>query len=261
MARCIMITGADGQGMACMRLSCHLICAQLDIHHISWILVEHRKKCWWGDGLPQLFAAQVLPFLEVRVCPQNLWEAFGIKDDGYPERGRPVSASRAIDLLVGVPEGRLLGIDWQFPGVEGGYSLLHRACDPVFGDMHEGVALAFLARSDFDHCNAQRFGLTALHFMAAQGWTQACRQLILRPDFTETLAWCRDSIQLSNGILFHPGDTVLDVARSQGHAAVVVIIRETLAQRHKSERLHGPAAAQTNKKQQQLPQQQQPQQQ
>mmetsp|Transcript_9081 Transcript_9081/g.24257 ORF Transcript_9081/g.24257 Transcript_9081/m.24257 type:complete len:245 (+) Transcript_9081:68-802(+) len=222
-----------GVEMDCVRVTPCLLCVEKELSHIIWVLLDLRKRgSVYAGGLPHLFASHMLPFLGVSVDEQNLWNAFGIKRNGHPQWGRTVRCSRAIELLTYIPSNQLLGIDWQFPGSDGGYSLLHRACDPALEGLHEGVATSLLHRTDFNSCNARRFGITALHFMAARGWANACRLLIQRPDFTETLSWVRTNIESSNGVFFHAGDTVLDVARSQNHTNVVQAVKETLAMKN-----------------------------
>lgn len=233
MAPSFEIATRDGRQIRCICVTPTLLCVDREVNHMIWIIADMKKRRNAHGGLPELFTAHVLPFLEIFVCAKNLWDAFGINSEGFPQRGTVVRCTRLIKLLSHIPTGRLLGLDWQFPGVEGGrhggYSLLHRACDPALQELHEGVALCLLQRMDFRMCNAQRFGVTALHFMAARGWANACRSLIQRRDFTETLSWVQACIESSNGIFFHPGDTVLDVARGQNHMHVVQAVRETLA--------------------------------
>lgn len=230
MARTLSVKGEDGHELHCVCVTPSILCVQTELDHLIWIMSDMKKTRPGGDGcLPFLFTSHVLPLLAVMVEPRNLWNAFGIKRRGHPQFGRSVDCSRARELLSLTPANCLLGLNWQFPGFEGGYSLLHRACDPALTGLEESVAIALAQRSDFSAVNAKRFGITALHFMASRGWADACRHLIQRQDFSESLSWVYCAIESSNGVFFHPGDTVLDVARGQSHMHVVQAVKDTLA--------------------------------
>lgn len=230
----LLISDEDGCKIPCVRISPTVFMSDADVRHIALILLDRKRRGCPGDGgLPLLFSSHVFDYLQIVVGRCNLWGAFGINSDGLPERGQGVHPEQALALLQRVPEGRLLGVNWTFPGADGGYSLLHRACDPTLEEFEENVAIALLKRADFAECNAKRYGVTALHFMAARGWPKACTQLIQRTDFVETLSWVQASIESSNGVFFHPGDTVLDVARSTNNLDVVQAVRQTLAKKNK----------------------------
>lgn len=236
-AQAISITSEDGSMTSCICATPDMLLVEAEFRHVVWIMADLKKRMFASDAcLSQLIAYYVFPFLEVSVGTQNLWEAFGIKKNGHPRWGKTVKCLDAINLLARIPTNRLLGLDWQFPGIEGDgtYSLLHRACDPALEGLFEAVPLALLQRSDFHSCNAKRFGITALHFMASRGWSDACRRLIQRPDFTETLEWVHASVESTNGVVFFPGDLVTDVARRYNHTDVVTVVRETLAEKNKA---------------------------
>eukprot|EP00929_Paragymnodinium_shiwhaense_P093162 TRINITY_DN53280_c0_g1_i2.p1 TRINITY_DN53280_c0_g1~~TRINITY_DN53280_c0_g1_i2.p1 ORF type:complete len:246 (-),score=39.16 TRINITY_DN53280_c0_g1_i2:406-1143(-) len=235
MAAAVTIPIKDGGQLSCVRIASGFFLCESDLRHVVLIILGRKKQICSADApLAQLLTAHMFGFLEIFVESTTLWAAFGINSSGLPERGQTVQPERALALLLRVPEGHLLGLNWTFPGSDGGYSLLHRSCDPTLEEFAEEVALALLGRSDFQECNAKKYGVTALHFMAARGWAEACSRLIERTDFVETLSWVHECIESSNGIFFHSGDTVLDVARSQNHPHVVQAVRQTLAAKNKA---------------------------
>uniref|UniRef100_A0A7S4RGN3 U-box domain-containing protein n=1 Tax=Alexandrium monilatum TaxID=311494 RepID=A0A7S4RGN3_9DINO len=107
--------------------------------------------------------------------------------------------------------------------------------DSAFCGFHAEIALAIIARPDFEQVNAtNEIGATALHLSARLGFTAGCHALLLRADFREEGARLkgrgRGDWVFEDGECFgmRPGDTALDIARRHGHSGIVRLLSRNL---------------------------------